>query len=504
MIKQIKRLIVWAAVGLMATSCLDKYPEDAIPASEGMTTVDEANQIVLGIYSAYKSSALYSGYLTLLPDLQSDLAYAVQGYSNTYGDIWRWDILSTNSEIEAVYQQLYVVIGRCNYFLENVDKIAQNTVDDDELARLDLYKGEVYFARALAYSELIKSFCKAYDPATAAQELGVALVSSYSNAGRPTRASLEDSYQFVLNDLDEAALYLQLDDDNTDVLYNTGYFTIGAVNALYARVYLYMQDWQKAVDYSSKVIDSKKYFLSSVNQSSSDANFNAYEYMWQYDASTEIIWKVQFEVSSYGGRLGQVFLNYDYSSYKPDYVPARWVLELYSGTDLRYDAFFATMTTGYSHGLRYPLLIKYFGNQNFLASNILHVNMPKPFRLSEQYLIRAEAYCNQGAAGISKAAKDLATLGNARYSSYGSSSLTASNWQQVIEEERVRELYMEGFRLNDLKRWGKGFEREAQTATVAPGNSLEIKASNPLFVWPIPQHELESPDADIQPNESNK
>ena len=52
--------------------------------------------------------------------------------------------------------------------------------------------------------------------------------------------------------------------------------------------------------------------------------------MWQYDNSTEIIWKVMFEVNSYGGALGTVFLNYDYTSYKPDYVPAKWALDAYA------------------------------------------------------------------------------------------------------------------------------------------------------------------------------
>ncbi len=82
--------------------------------------------------------------------------------------------------------------------------------------------------------------------------------------------------------------------------------------------------------------------------------------------------------------------------------------------------------------------------------------------------------------------------------------LNADNWLDEIAKERVRELYMEGFRLNDLKRWGRGFKREAQTSTVSPGNALRVEPSNPLFVWPIPQHELQSPDADIEPNESNK
>ena len=93
---------------------------------------------------------------TLLPDLQADFAYAVTGYSNVYGNVWRWDILATNSEITDVYGALYAIIGRCNFFLENVDKVAANTVDDDKLDKLDECKGEVYFARALAYSGIDK------------------------------------------------------------------------------------------------------------------------------------------------------------------------------------------------------------------------------------------------------------------------------------------------------------------------------------------------------------
>ena len=57
------------------------------------------------------------------------------------------------------------------------------------LDRLDQYCGEAYFARALAYSELIKLFCKAYEPATAANELGVVLKSHY-DGDEPTRRVL--------------------------------------------------------------------------------------------------------------------------------------------------------------------------------------------------------------------------------------------------------------------------------------------------------------------------
>lgn len=506
MIRKIKLYIALAAVSLSATSCLDKYPTDAILEKNAMTTVEHADQVVIGIYAGFKSSALYSGPLTLLPDLQADLVYAVNGYTNVYGDAWRWDILATNNEITSVYGELYTIIGRCNFFLENVDRVEANTVDDAKLEKLEGYKGEVYFARALAYSELIKLFCKSYkSDEEADKELGVALVSSYSNAGRPKRASLKASYQFVLDDLEKAATYMELDGEPTAPLYSTIYFTIGAVNSLYARTYLYMQKWDQAIEYSSKVINSDYYMLASSTKASSVKDVSDYEYMWQYDNSTEIIWKVGFDINSYGGKLGRIFFNYDYISFKPDYVPAQWALNLYDANDYRIRAFFANATTGFSHGLTWPLLLKYYGNREFMGSNILHVSMPKPFRLSEQYLIRAEAYCNKGAAYYSNAGKDISKIRVARYKTYGGTTvINKENWLKVIEEERVKELFMEGFRLTDLKRWGKGFERTPQEQTIAPGNRLKIEPSNSLFVWPIPQHELQSPDSDIEPNESNK
>lgn len=498
-----------AAVAFSTISCLDKYPEDGVLVGKALNTVDDANQAVIGIYAAFKSNALYSGNLTLLPDLQADFAYAVKGNTNIYGNIWRWDILATNSEITAVYGALYDVIGRCNLLLDNVDRIKANTTDDKKLDKLDMCCGEAYFARALAYSELIKLYCKAYESdEEASNELGVVLVSHYNTDEPMKRASLRASYQFVLDDLDRAATYLKLDEDYNPsvdgVIYNSPYFSEYTVYALWARVALYMKDYDEAIKYSTKVIDSDYFSLSSVNREVS-SGVSYYDYMWTSDNSTEVIWKVGFTINSYGAPLGQIFFNYDYRSMKPDYVPAAWVLNLYNSNDLRKNAFFKSFTTGFSHGLQWPLLAKYFGNEEFYKNKILHVSMPKVFRLSEQYLIRAEASAMKSTPDYSRTGKDITILRTARYKTYGgSTTVTKDNALKLIEEERVKELYMEGFRLTDLKRWNKGFERKPQSQTLENGNSLKIDKDNSLFVWPIPQHELESPGADIEPNESNK
>ena len=483
------------------TSCLEKHPEDAIPLEKAINTLDDLDQAAIGLYESFLSGALYSGYLTLLPDIQCDMVHAINGYTNVYGNIWRWDILATNSEITATYAALYQTIARANYILEYAPRVEHTLATDQDFEHYDQICGEAHFARALAYSELIKLFCKSYEGREEAEkELGVVIVTKYHTDEPMRRSSLERSYQQVIEDLDTAAELMRV--NGSVSLYSSPYFNEYTAYALRARVALYMGDYDAAIDYSSRVIDSGYYLLSAANVEYT-SGMSYFSYMWQYDEATEIIWKVGFTTNAYGGALGKIFFNYDYSTYKPDYVPSEWIFNLYDVDDLRYGNYFYTLTTGHSHGLSWPLLIKYYGNQNLFAQQILHTTMPKPLRLAEQYLIRAEAYVASG--NYAAAGNDIATLRSSRYSSYGGSVImTEATAMTIIEEERIKELYMEGFRLMDLKRWHKGFERRPQMESLEQGSSLKIEADDPRFVWPIPQHELETPGSMIEPNDSNR
>ena len=506
LIYNIKVCAVAVVALLVATSCLEKYPGSAIETGKSMKTYDDAVQFNTGIYAMLKSSSLYTGYLTTLPDVQTDLLYAVDGYSNQLGSFWLWQVRSTTSESEAVYANLYSVISNCNFFLENIGAVKANTTDDKKLSDLDYFTGEVYAIRALAYSELIKLYCKAYDPATAQSELGVVLRKHYSKQEEAKRASLYDSYEFVLEDLAKAEELLDSEYDGYGAIYTTK----AMAEALHARVALYMQDWDTAIDYSTKLIDSERFALSSVNNmiSSSTSHF---QHLWANDEGWEIIWQINLTPESYGGMLGSPFLgrNTDGVNYYPDYVPAQWVLNLYEQSDLRYNAYFANAQTAHAHGLVWPLLIKYAGNTSFISSYYLYeVSMPKPFRLAEQYLIRAEAYCRQATPNYSAASKDLTKLRENRFrSGSGAMSINADNWVTNIANERVRELYMEGHRLQDIKRWGKlynegkGFERTPQANSLAEGSSIKKSADDYMFVWPIPRHEVEAPGSRVQQND---
>jgi len=514
MLRNIKFYLSALAILVGATSCLDKYPGSSIPEKEAMRTFADAEQTLTGIYASLKSNALYSGYLTLLPDIQADLVYAVEGNTNTYGSFWRWDIRPTDLQLEAVYAALYKVIGNCNFYLDRIDEVVANEISDTNIEKLEQYTGEVYAVRALCYTELLKTFCKAYEPDTAQSELGVVLRTKYFTPEAARRASLYDSYQFVLDDLAEAEKRLDKEND----AYGNVYMTSASAEALHARVALYMQDWDTAIEYASILIDDKKNtFKLADAKTKYNADYTFFDYMWAYDLSYEIIWRIGFTETSYGSPLGTVFLNFtkDLTYYYPDYVPATAALNLYDDADLRYSGYFAGkeqgLTIGYTNGLDWPMLVKYYGNRNFTSKLIFHVSMPKPFRLAEQYLIRAEAYCRKN--DFTKAGNDLTALRKMRYASGGTLNVSKNNWLQTISDERVRELYMEGFRLHDLKRWGKEYadlnggysiRRTPQSCSQPEGSSLKITPDNPLFVWPIPQHELESPGSEILPNESNR
>ena len=146
---------------------------------------------------------------------------------------------------------------------------------------------------------------------------------------------MKDSYALVISDLEKASELLDPEYDN----YNSYYFTHAAVNAIRARVALYMEDWDNAVKYSTEVIESDVFALANARAMVSSSQ-SFLQYLWTNDFSYEVIWRVGFTTTSYGGALGQVFLNFttDRTYYYPDYVPAQSALNLYTSGDLRYDA----------------------------------------------------------------------------------------------------------------------------------------------------------------------
>ena len=80
--------------------------------------------------------------------------------------------------------------------------------------------------------------------------MGISLPMTYAEAvPKVKRSTLYESYKQVLDDLEQAEKYIPAERSVAD----SPYFSIGAVNALRARVCLYMLDYEGAVKAATKV-----------------------------------------------------------------------------------------------------------------------------------------------------------------------------------------------------------------------------------------------------------
>lgn len=498
------KLYTLIAVSFLMSACNDfltEYPDTAIPEEKAMTTLEDCSEVVLGIYSCFKNPQLYSGALAL-QDIQADYVYAVNGFRNTYGEIYRWDLRGNTTYVGGIYGGLYQIASRCNFFMDYKHQVESTLQTEADKALFKRRLGDVQFARALAYADLIRTFCDAYDPANADKQLGISLFDTYKGENIvKARASLKDSYEFVLNDLNQAEE--NLDREGAD----TEYFTKGAVWALKARVYLYMHEYEKSAKYASKIMESGKYALAdATTQKFQDqitgAKLTEYDVLWRYDEGKEVIWKIAMSSTDKGGSLGDVFLGFNSAKYYPDYIPGTEVLNAYTRQDARYPALFTKIKTGYGYDA--IILKKYLGNPDIDAGiGKFFVNKPKVLRVSEVYLIAAEAYANLNQ--MDKANEALNALRKKRIMNYGGANYAQDEFMNELRQERFLELIMEGFRLSDLKRWNMGFERKPQVNTLdGPKESrLKVAAGRAEFTWPIPQHELDATGGIVQPNPSN-
>lgn len=125
---------------------------------------------------------------------------------------------------------------------------------------------------------------------------------------------------------------------------------------------------------------------------------------------------------------------------------------------------------------------------------------PFVLRLSEMYLIRAEAACHEG--DLASAAADVAALEararGVKVSDIDIAYTNADDLDVIIQNERIKELFLEGHRLFDITRRHEALSRDA-----ACGSSvLSMTFPDDRFILPVPLVELDANKA-MQPNPIN-
>ena len=495
--KKIYLFITLVATVLLNSCDMDLAPIGTLDDESAIESVTDLKKARNGIYNNLRY--FVTGPYMYYTDIQMDQFMGLTINGNQNGSFAHGNILSGNSEIEDVWASCYGYIANANYLLKHADAlVAKGNLDGDELLEVKRYVAETKFARAYYYAYLVDHWCVPYTAAAAnAQASGVPLVTVFNPTGDietyPGRSTLAESYALIDQDLEDA--YTDLKEFETATNYDmqpmSAYINSNTVIALQARLALLRQDWTTAINKANQLINSGVYTL---------ANTNNYDNLWANDTSNELI----FRPYSINTELGVYSTGGAYISSTPTqayYIPTFENLLLYDDGDVRFDSFFNVRGL-LIEGSQEPAYCfnKYPGNIELRTgtgtNNLMH--MGKPFRLSETYLILAEAANEAGDPTTANAA--LNTLRKNRIIGYTETSYSDIELVQEIRDERSRELIGEGFRFSDLRRWGLGFVRDSsypinpqlENAFVVVDTQVEYIAGDHRYTWPIPTTEMEN------------
>jgi hypothetical protein len=489
--------IIAVALAGMISSCdkeLDRLPFTSIEKSASFVTIADALAWRNGSMALLKGRN-YGSYM-FYSDVQADQLNATLDYGNRNGAAHRWsDFLSNDQTLDPMYAAYYSGINNANEAIQGFPSIVTNSAT--EAANLARYTGEIYFARAYYYSELIKRWAKPYNPATAEADLGVPLVVVPNLNAQPARATMKQVYDQILADLVAARTNLQTSAVAAAVgAVGSNFITIDAVNALEARVKLNMQDWAGARTAAEAVIATGRYPLTS--------SATTFKNMWHIDNTTETIVQFFAGLPNELSNTNTVYLGYvpNLLKFTPDFVPSQWVIDMYEDNDIRKNVYFERKPV-IIQGIDYPniwLVNKYPGNPAlFTGANTNYQHAIKLLRVAEMYLISAEAGARAGSSTEAAALTRLNELRVARGLT-ALTGLTGNALFQAVKDERFRELAFEGHRLFDLKRWNEGFTRRLpqNVAFLQQGQffqTLSIPAGADKFTWGFPTR-----DVTINPN----
>lgn len=286
---------------LTFTSCEDFLTEE-VRGQQNLdtyfTTADECEAYITGCYQDITCGGWWNiNTVWLLSEMCSDDAWmgnTTQSQSDYISLAHYQGNGASNGPISNFWQYRYKGILRCNVA---IDRISNTELEDKELqARL---VAEARFLRGYFYFELARNFG------------GVPLITEFKMPEEIqgiTRASLENTYKFIEEDLIAAAEVLPKRSEYADA--DMGRATSGAALGLLGKVYLYQEKWTEARDVLQKLIPESGY-------TGEDAQTTEYDLLpnfgdvWDkdFDNSVESLFEVQYEYHAtlaVGGSLSTV------------------------------------------------------------------------------------------------------------------------------------------------------------------------------------------------------
>lgn len=451
-----KKYIRFLLVLVLLASCedaLDRGPIDTLDEEVGFLSVPDLVEGVDGFLGNYDITDLVA-FNSIFTDNTERGADNGGQELNTLNQI-----LNPDGGDRGLWVNRYRVINDINRIFAAAEVILPDPANATEVAQYDFVLAQSYAFRALAHYELLLYYGFDITDRSAA---GVPY-QDYVSLGDvfPPRNSVGEVLDAINDDLDAALANM------TSLSQNINYANEDFVTFLRARIALETANYDNAIDFSSDIIDN--YNLATPAQ---------YFAMFNEDADvTEVIWRFN-NVQGFNYNLAGIWI---FTGTDGDFIEASFELNsLLNPNDVRSDIIVNP------NGENNRSIGKYPPN-----ANRLYINDFKAMRVSEAYLIRAEAHARN--LNFEEAENDLFAVRSARIA--GATDPSYTNLEEAIADiiaERRLELAFEGHRYTDIKRvrdvLNVGIER---IASDCPGATpCELPVDSEKWIFPIPTNEI--------------
>ncbi|MBW8685819.1 RagB/SusD family nutrient uptake outer membrane protein [Chitinophaga rhizophila] len=445
---------------------LDLYPADKLPTSEALLDINGVTAAVNGMYEGLRSTDYYGRNYLIIPEIAADNVYLSLSNSNRFLSSWRVSWLVADGDVTGIWNRIYAAILRANNIVNSIPNLQDGTTEEKNTAL-----GQALFVRALGHFDLLRVFSTPYAIGGGATP-GVPLMTKFE-VGSPKRNTVEEVYTQIIADLISAREILPTDKSEP---YKANSY---AASALLARVYLYKGENASAITEATRVINAG-YEIADADDLT---NF------YNTPGTSEDIFTVRILSNETAGadNLGRMYLKPGYGDIRvsPD------LKNILEAGDAR-NVFVTTFTGSPTE----------FQNNKFSGQDgISGLHSAKVLRISEQYLIRAEAYAKSS--NYAAALDDVNEIRAHRSLPALTGVADANVLAAVLKEKRI-EFMFEGHRYFDLLRNKLNVVRTTCNSALQLNTpKCTIEATSPTAIFPIPQREMDV-NLNIEQNEGYK
>jgi hypothetical protein len=449
-------LLGWLGCG----SFLDIEPQDELSRAEALSSLRGIDAVIVGAYQQLSFTDYYTQSFLFFPEMVGNLVPLDDNAGSVlrYRQVHDLNVPSDyeGSALDELYSRPFTMLYALNDVLEALPDLEEGTEADRASLR-----GEALHLRAVAHFDMVRMFAQAPGFSTGATHPGIPLIDrSLGVLDQPSRATVAEVYDLIVRDLTEAAELVDpsITRRNGDNVWVTPAVVLGAM----ARVQAYREDWQSCAEFATRAIVESGVELTSRE---------AYLEEWENRDLSETLWRIDVQrLLTAGGGTSPARVA-GRGEEDPLCRISEDLMDLFSPDDLRRQL--------------YPQDIRGFRLTAKYPFSPTEITNPIYLRLSELYLLRAEANAELGNDELARADYDLIHL--RAVLNADPITLTGSDLIEEIRRERRRELALEGHLLFDLSRWGADIEREDCAGSV---RFCDLSYPDPFFILPIPEDAL--------------